>query len=201
MTTAAVTRRPFWCLFAARDLLVGLIVFGEVVRHRRSALQQRATADSHINNNAVKEIPKLTRRSGFNGTAVPLYFLNQSPGLNDNPTPLSPPRRQMRRIRPASPIVVSAGDQQAAPPGRRSGPRSRRRPYPSMPPAKISCWWGGDGVTIRADGLRDTPGARFRTGGDGASDRWLGRPHRFSPRGVMLVPLGRHRTSPEYRRR
>ena len=86
MTTAALTRRPFWCLFAARDLLVGLVVFGEVVRHRRSTLQQRATADSHINNNAVKEIPKLTRRSGFNGTAIPLYFLNQSPGLNDNPT-------------------------------------------------------------------------------------------------------------------
>jgi hypothetical protein len=86
MTTAALTRRSFWCLFAARDLLVGLAVVGEVVRHRRSTLQQRATADSHINNNAVKEIPKLTRRSGFNGTAIPLYFLNQSPGLNDNPT-------------------------------------------------------------------------------------------------------------------
>jgi hypothetical protein len=65
---------------------VALVVFGEVVRHRRSTLQQRATADSHINNNAVEEIPKLTRRSGFDGTAIPLYFLNQSPGLNDNPT-------------------------------------------------------------------------------------------------------------------
>jgi hypothetical protein len=86
MTTAALTRTPFWCLFAARDRLVALVVFGEVVRHRRSTLQQRATADSHINNNAVEEIPKLTRRSGFDGTAIPLYFLNQSPGLNDNPT-------------------------------------------------------------------------------------------------------------------
>jgi hypothetical protein len=86
MTTAALTRRPFWCLFAARDPLVALVVFGEVVRHRRSTLQQRATADSHINNNAVEKIPKLTRRSGFDGTAIPLYFLNQSPGLNDNPT-------------------------------------------------------------------------------------------------------------------
>jgi hypothetical protein len=65
---------------------VALVVFGEVVRHRRSTLQQRATADSHINNNAVEEIPKLTRRSAFDGTAIPLYFLNQSPGINDNPT-------------------------------------------------------------------------------------------------------------------
>jgi hypothetical protein len=72
-----------------RGLLVGRIVFGEVVRHCRSTLQQRLTASSDINDNELKKIPGLMRQSGLKGTAILLFSLNRSPGLNDNPTKLS----------------------------------------------------------------------------------------------------------------
>jgi hypothetical protein len=49
-------------------------MFDEVVRHRRLTLQQRAMADSHINGSKGKEIPELTRQSGFNGNSYLIVF-------------------------------------------------------------------------------------------------------------------------------
>ena len=91
--------------------------------------------------------------------------------------------------------MTSATDLAATCDKRLSNPRQQRpKEISAQPHARIE-------TTIGADGPRDRPGARFRRGGDGASDRWLGQPHRSSPRGVMLALPGRHRTSPEYRRR
>ena len=52
-------------LLRAAILHPGGVVFGEVVRHQRLTLQQRAISDSHMNGSKGKEIPELTTRSGF----------------------------------------------------------------------------------------------------------------------------------------
>ena len=73
-------------LLPAASLRPSGIVLGEVLRHGRLTLQQRAAADSHINGCERKRIPDLTRQSGFNGNAKPLISLIGSPVINGNAT-------------------------------------------------------------------------------------------------------------------
>jgi hypothetical protein len=46
----------------------GWVIFGKVGRHRRLALQQRASSKSHISGNTGEAIPELMAPSGINGT-------------------------------------------------------------------------------------------------------------------------------------
>jgi hypothetical protein len=61
-------------LLAAASLHPARVVFGDIVRHRRLTLQQRATADSHINCIKGKEIPELTTQSGFRRNGYLIAF-------------------------------------------------------------------------------------------------------------------------------